>query len=250
MGRMIVLALVLSTVTLALVPSAEAYPTVSTRTETRAEAGAPLNGWHFVRRGTVATPPAPVAVTQPDGRTAYETAFVPYAQVGGITLNHPAALVERIGLHQSNHEGARDQEMTDTAASPVLLDSRGRLSGRQSAADIVVAPDSEIRSPVSGTVIRSGTYVLYCEHSDDFVVIDPDGHPGWEVKMLHIDGVQVVPGDRVLAGVTVIAPRATVLPFASQVDATTARPSWPHTHLEVIDPSIPNVSNGGSGSSC
>ncbi len=231
-------------------PPADAYPLASTRIQAGPDDRAPYNGWHYVRRGSVPTPPTVRARTQADGRTAYETGFVPYATVGGVTLHHPAAVIERIGLHQSNHEGARDQEMMDTAASPVLLESRGRLSGPQSAADIVVAPDTEIRSPVTGTVVRAGTYVLYCRHSDDFVVIDPDGHPGWEVKMLHIDGVQVAPGDRVLAGVTVLAPRATPLPFRSQVDDTTAEPSWPHTHLEVIDPSIPNVSNGGSGSSC
>jgi murein DD-endopeptidase MepM/ murein hydrolase activator NlpD len=208
------------------------------------------NGWHYVRRGRGAVAPAPVAKVQADGRTAYDTAYVPFAQVGGITLHHPSQVVERIGLHQSNHEGARDLELTGTAAAPVVLESRGRLSGRQSAADVVVAPDAPLRAPVSGTVIRAGTYVLYCDHSDDFVVISPDGRPEWEVKILHIDGVQVVAGDRVSAGVTVIAPRATVLPFASQVDGTTARPAWPHTHIEVIDPSIPNVSNGGSGSDC
>ncbi len=211
---------------------------------------APNNGWHFVRAGSTAVAPQPVAVTMPDGRTAYDTAFVPYGQVGSITLLHPARIVERIGLHESNHEGARDQEMRDTAASSVVLESRGRQAGRQSAADIVVAPDTELRSPVSGTVIRSGTYTLYCQYSDDFVVIAPDAEPAFEVKLLHIDGVQVVPGDQVIAGVTVIAPRATVLPFGSQVEQTTAQPPWPHTHLEVIDPSIPNVSNGGSGSSC
>ncbi|MGI9018835.1 MAG: hypothetical protein ACR2HR_17315 [Euzebya sp.] len=207
-------------------------------------------GWHYVRGGEGATPPAPTPFTTADGRSAFATSFVPFATVGAITLHHPAATVERIGLHQSNHEGARDQQMTDTAASPILLDSRGRMSGRQSAADVMVAPDTPIRSPVSGTVLRSGTYVLYCDYSDDFVVIAPDAQPSWEVKMLHIDGVQVVAGDQVQAGVTQIAPRATVLPFASQVEAGSGRPAWPHTHIEVIDPSIPNVPNGGSGSNC
>lgn len=38
------------------------------------------------------------------------------------------------------------------------------------------------------------------------------------------------------------APRQ--LPFESQVDAfRTADPAWPHVHVEVIDPSIPNVPN-------
>lgn len=205
---------------------------------------------HYIRGGLWPQPVGPTAITQPDGRTVYTTEFSPFATVGQITLSHPAQTVERIGLHQSNHEGARDLQVTAQAAGPVVLESRGRESGLQSAADIVVAPDTEIRSPVSGTVLRSGTYVLYCDYSDDFAVIAPDEQPDWEVKVLHIDGVTVAPGEYVQAGMTVIAGRATVLPFASQVDDTTADPPWPHTHIEVIDPSIPNVPNGGSGSDC
>ena len=214
------------------------------------EAAAPHNGWHFTRDGEGSPPPAPVAKPMLDGRTAYDTAYVPFATVNGIRLHHPAKVVERIGFHQSNHEGARELSVAETAAAPVLLDSRGRLSGRHSAADVVVAPGVEIRSPVTGVVVRAGTYTLYCDHQDDYVVIAPDALPAWEVKVLHIDGVAVVAGDRVMAGVTMIAPQATVLPFGSQVDRTTAQPSWPHTHIEIVDPSIENVPNGGSGSDC
>lgn len=208
---------------------------------------APHNAWRYTRGGD-APPPAPVAKPMADGRTAYDTAYVPFAEVGGITLHHPSKVVEAIGFHQSNHEGAREQAVAKTAAGPVLLGDRGRLSGRHSAADVVVAPDVEIRSPVTGVVIRAGTYTLYCDHLDDYVVIAPDANPAWEVKVLHIDGVVVAAGDRVRAGSTMIAPRATVLPFRSQVDGHTASPAWPHTHIEVVDPSIPNVPNGGSGS--
>jgi hypothetical protein len=38
----------------------------------------------------------------------------------------------------------------------------------------------------------------------------------------------------------VLAPRPTKLPVASQVDDTTASPPWPHVHIEVVDPSIPD----------
>lgn len=206
-------------------------------------------GWRYVRGGDF-QPVAPSTRAMPDGRTAYDTGHVPFAAAGAVGLVHPAAVVERIGFHQSNHEGAREQAVAATAAGPVLLPDRGRLSSRHSSADVVVAPDTEVRAPVTGTVLRSGTYVLYCRYSDDYAVIAPDAQPAWEVKVLHIDGVQVQPGDRVVAGVTVLAPRATVLPFTSQVDAHTADPAWPHVHLEVIDPSIPDVPNGGSGSGC
>jgi hypothetical protein len=122
------------------------------------------------------------------------------------------------------------------------------LTSSRTAADVVVEPGSEIRAPVSGVVKRSGTYVLYCKYSDDFLVIAPDANPAWEVKLLHISGVAVTAGQRVEAGVTVVAPHATQLPFESQVDeARTQEPAWPHVHVEVVDPSIRNVPSPGGG---
>ena len=170
------------------------------------------------------------------------------AAVGAVVLHHPSDRVERVGFHQSNHEGAQEMTVLPTAVQPVTLESRERLTGAHSAVDVVVDPAAAIRSPVTGTVKRAGTYVLYCRYSDDYVVIAPDGQPNLEVKILHIDGEQVTKGQRVEAGVTLLAPRPTPLPFESQVDELrSADPAWPHVHIEVVDPSIPNVASPGSG---
>jgi biotin carboxyl carrier protein len=196
---------------------------------------------------TTAAPPTTEAIP----RVLVATGFAPFATVGQLVLVHPAAQVEVVGFHESNHDGARQMELAPEAARPLQLESRERGTASRSAADIVVPPDAEIRAPVSGTVLRAGSYVLYCEHQDDYVVIDPDGRPGYEVKVLHIDGVQVQAGQRVEAGATVLAPRPTQLPFESQVDEQTASPAWPHVHIEVVDPTIPDrPSPGGGGSSC
>lgn len=178
----------------------------------------------------------------PEGQT-----FVPFATFAEVTLVHPSVRVERIGFHESNHDGARQLEPTPDAIAPIVLDSRQRGTGSRTAADIVVEPGTEIRAPVTGTVLRAGGYILYCDHHDDFLVIEPDSRPGWEVKLLHINGVMVSAGDRVEAGVTVVAPEATVLPFDSQVDEFTRTPPWPHVHIEVVDPSIPDRPSTGGG---
>ena len=172
--------------------------------------------------------------------------FPVFATVGGVTLRQPAEHVELIGYHQSNHEGARDMTALASRTPSTVLPSRGRLSGPRSAADIVAARGAEIRSPVTGTVKRAGTYTLYCRYTDDYAVIEPDEHRGGEVKLLHIDGVRVRAGDRVVAGETVLAGGPTPLPFASQVDDHNDS-GWPHVHLEVVDLSIPDVRNPGSG---
>ncbi len=202
----------------------------------------------------LATPPTTVEPTTtteppPPPRRVHETGWSPFATVGNLTLTHPAARVEMIGFHQAGHDGARQMDPTGSAASPLTLEDRRRETGDRTAADVVVEPETEIRSPVSGRVVRGSRYVLYCKYSDDYVVIAPDAEPAWEVKILHIDGLQVRAGQRVTAGVTVLAPRATQLPFESQVDERrTAEPAWPHVHIEVVDPRIPDKpSPGGDG---
>ena len=172
-------------------------------------------------------------------RAVTEQAWAPFATVGGVTLTHPSSRVERVAFHQSTNDGAMQLTALPTAVAPLTLDDRKRDTGARGAADVVVDPARDIRAPVTGRVTRAGRYVLYCDHSDDYAVIEPDDHPGWEVKILHIDGVTVRAGSRVVAGQTVIAPRPTQLPFESQVDEVrTADPAWPHVHIEVVDPTI------------
>ncbi len=165
--------------------------------------------------------------------------WAPFASFSGVILIQPSINIERIGFHESDHDGAQQLDIAANTVFPIVLESRGRGTGSRTAADVVVKPDTEIRAPVTGTVIRAGGYVLDCDHRDGFVVIEPDAHPGWEVNVVHITGVQVSPGDRVEAGVTVLAPGATDLPFDSQIDSHTAEPSWPHVQIELLDPAIP-----------
>lgn len=174
--------------------------------------------------------------------------YIPFAVAGDVTLHFPSSRVEHVGFHQSNDEGAQHLDALP-GIEAFTLDDRGRETDRQGSADVVVDPETEIRAPVSGTVISSGSYVLYCNNFDYYLNIEPDDHPGWKVRMLHLAELTVGTGDRVEVGQTVVATKARQLPFASQVDdIRTADPAWPHVHMEVVDPSIPNVPNPGSGS--
>ncbi len=198
--------------------------------------------WLRVEVGRAVDPGDVPAIRQ---AAAIERRHPRFAMAVDVLLRLPSDRVELVGYHQSNHDGAR--RMTPLGELGVTMDSRGRDTDRHGSADIALPKGTEIYSPVSGTVVRSGTYTLYCDYRDDYVVIDPDDHPGWEVKMLHIDGVQVHQGDRVEAGVTLIAPRPTVLPFESQVNDHTRESDTPHVHVEVVDPSIPDRPSPGGG---
>lgn len=134
-----------------------------------------------------------------------------------------------------------------TAASPVTLEAPDRLTGAQTAADVVVDPAVEIRGPVTGTVNAPGA--TSCSAGTATTSSSSPRTPsrgGGEDP--HINGVRVRPGDRVAAGETLIAPAPTQLPFESQVDEVrTADPPWPHVHVEVVHPSIPNRPSPGGG---
>jgi hypothetical protein len=197
---------------------------------------------------TTTTTLPPATTTTAPVRVVAQQRWSPFATVGGVTLLHPSSRVERIGFHQSSHEGARELVALEGAAAPITLESRDRLTPARTAADIVVDPAVEIRAPVSGVVKRGGGYTLYCEHHDEYAVIAPDGRPGWEVKVLNVTGLRVRKGDRVVAGETVLATAARQLPFESQVDELrTVDPAWPHVHVEVVDPAIPKIPSPGSG---
>ncbi len=168
------------------------------------------------------------------------------ATVAGLTLRAPAAVVERAGFHQSSHPGALRMEASDPAPIRTsVMASRNRGTDRQGAIDVAVEPSTAVVAPIAGTVARAGEYILYCRYRDGFVVINPDGRPDLEVKVLHVQGVAVGAGDRVEVGQR-LAARATRFPFVSQIDELTGEPSWPHVHVEVVDPSVPRNSSGGT----
>ena len=187
----------------------------------------------------VTTPPPP-----PPPRVTTTTGYQPFATAGPVVLHAPGDVVEAIGFHQAGHDGAVPQSPLPGPVRSGLLDQRGRDTHPQGASDIVMDPAREVRAPVTGTVVRAGTYALYCRHPDHSLVIEPDTRPGWEVKVLHFEGLQVRAGDRVEAGVTVVGTAPRLLPFSSQIDDHTAPPHWPHVHIEVVDPSVPDRKTG------
>jgi hypothetical protein len=198
---------------------------------------------------TSTTAPVPpgstTSTTRPHPKRVVTTqAWVPYASTGPVVLHHVADRIESIGFHESARDGAQALTPLSTSVRWFTMDTRDRDTNPRGASDIVVEPDREIRAPVTGTVLRAGTYTLYCDHVDQFAVIEPDARPGWEVKVLHVDGLALAKGQRVEAGVTRLAARARVLPFPSQVEEYTGLPPWPHVHIEVVDPSLPDRPTG------
>ena len=186
----------------------------------------------------------------PDGRPSDRSVHVlegrPLATVAGLTIMAPAAVIERAGFHQSSHPGALGMSPAQpSAVRSTTMASRNRGTHERGAIDIVIEPSMAITAPVTGTVVRAGSYDLYCRYPDGYVVINPDSRPDLEVKILHIQHVTVEAGQWVRAG-DPVAWHPTTFPFRSQIDDLTADPSWPHIHIEVVDPSIPRKPSSGT----
>lgn len=176
----------------------------------------------------------------------HDTGYAVFALAGDLEVRMPVSRYETVGFHESGHDGAFQLEVVDLDDWTTLA-SRGRGTGSRTAADIVTRVDEPVMAPIDGTVIRAGSYTLYCDHTDNFVVIEPSGRPGWELKIFHFSGLQVGVGDEVTASDTMIGTGGRILPFVSQVDEFTAEPSNPHVHIEVIDTSIPDRPSSGGG---
>ena len=176
----------------------------------------------------------------------HDTGYAVFALAGDLEVRMPVSRYETVGFHESGHDGAFQLEVVNLDDWSTLA-SRGRGTGSRTAADIVARVDEPVMAPIDGTVIRAGSYTLYCDHTDNFVVIEPSGRPGWELKIFHFSGLQVGVGDEVIASDTMIATGGRILPFVSQVDEFTAEPSNPHVHIEVIDTSIPDRPSSGGG---
>ncbi|MDB4103122.1 M23 family metallopeptidase [Acidimicrobiales bacterium] len=200
---------------------------------------------------TATSEPVPAAGGEtgpPVSHVVANMGFVTLGQAGSTTIRIPAGLVELIGFHEASHPGSKAINAAASGLPAMVLSSRGRGTPAQSAVDIVVPPGEPLRAPVTGTVVAARQYVLYCKHQDSLVYIEPDGLPGWQVRLFHVQGDLPAVGSRVIAGETVVASGgANPLPFESQIDEFTAEPSWPHTHLEVVDTSVPDDRPPGGG---
>jgi murein DD-endopeptidase MepM/ murein hydrolase activator NlpD len=154
-----------------------------------------------------------------------------FASAEGVDIHVPSKHVVLIGFHQASFPVAKQMDAIDDGVEMTTLPSRGRGTGRRSAADVSVEPGTEVLAPVSGEVVEVQRYALYGRYPDVKVRIVPDDNPDMLVSIVHVTGAKVSVGDTVEGGVTVLAEESTQFPFASQIDRFAGR--LPHAHVEI-----------------
>lgn len=172
----------------------------------------------------------------------------PFAMVAGIPLHDPAAAPVAFGYHEAasrdavplaplgrlrrnaNRTRFERPEPSDGPAY-LVMSSRGRGTPATSAVDVAITRGRDVLAPVSGVVAESRRYRLYDLFPDRKVLLIPVGRPDLRVAVIHLSGVAVRRGDRVVAGSSVLG-RPRDLPFRSQVNDYIG-PGIPHVHIEV-----------------
>jgi hypothetical protein len=109
---------------------------------------------------------------------------------------------------------------------------RGRGDSNFTAADCAVPPKTVVLAPVDGVVTSVRHYKLYGYIDDLRLEIKPDGAPHLRVVMIHITGVKVTKGDRVVGGVTPVAV-VRHLPIVSTINRFVPVKSVDHVHVQV-----------------
>lgn len=170
----------------------------------------------------------------------------PFATVGAVELRLPG-VVRGLGFHESANRRTlpmapigrgdvhttREFAISDQAGDArwMVMPSRRRMQGPTTAADIAMPRDQPVVAPVTGTVIGVSNYALYGRVPDQLIEIVADADPNLVIRVLHVHGMSVEPGQRIEAGVTPLAAGARVLPFRSQIDRFLG--AHPHVHIEV-----------------
>ncbi len=195
-----------------------------------------------------------------EGRPVERFAVPPLmAHVGQLQLLLPSLEVVLVGFHEASFQDAvglgpigtliDNQNTTKFVDDQVgrgetdfhILASRGRYQGATTAVDVVLAPGINVLSPVTGTVTDVRKYQLYGRYEDTRIEIQPDDAPELRIVLIHVRGVDIRTGDRVVGGETILAEEANVFPFSSQVDRYTEPDRYGHVHIEVKPPGQPTT---------
>lgn len=194
----------------------QAYPRVASAVPVGSSAATDMR-----RTSTPSSTPAP----KPKPSTLATTGT--FARMAGSKLRiHLPALSDKlvaVGFHQADNRKAlrflpsMKCHRIDTAAKTRALlkkdhslklfqqPLRGRHDSNFTAADCAVLPKTTVVAPVSGVVTSVRHYKLYGRIYDLRLEIKPDGARHLRVVMIHITGVKVKKGQRVVGGITPVA---------------------------------------------
>lgn len=196
------------------------------------------------------------------------------AEYNGVTINLPvaAADITTVGFHQasgnkavsmrclvpdhgSESAGGIASAGSAAAASLTVWDGSvhrmwrsNRTGPADTAADVGANAGSPVFAPVTGTVTIVKDYQLYGKYDDVEIHIEPDGLPGLELVLIHVESPTVVPGTRVFAGLTQLASVRRMGDKLNMQLAQYTSNGGDHVHMQLnkIQPGVNGAGQDGS----
>jgi len=176
---------------------------------------------------------------------------------GGIEIKSPIKYSECLGpqFHEAANEGNNCPAMqpvgtcllNDNAshAAPGMSfstgndpyycveETRNRGTYSTTACDVQAKAGTTTYAPVSGVVVVAEPYMLYGAYPDLRVRIRIDGHPDYQMAMLHMSQLLVSVGQRVEAGKTPIGVVRDLVPYFNSGPNPYTRNDGNHTHIQI-----------------
>ncbi|MHB9004672.1 MAG: hypothetical protein ACYC6C_11530 [Coriobacteriia bacterium] len=178
-------------------------------------------------------------------RTLTELAF---HQASGDKSYHMTSLLPDADTGAaSDKRGTGRQVATETAGPQILTGAvlrmwRSNRSGApDTAADIGAKPGTPVFAPVTGEVIQVKPYLLYNEHQDYEIHIQPTGWPGVDVVLIHVDKPVVQAGDRVIGGCTQLAEVRKLSDRVTHQISEYTRDGGDHVHIQLNKTATPGT---------
>ncbi|MBK5094025.1 MAG: M23 family metallopeptidase, partial [Actinobacteria bacterium] len=187
---------------------------------------------------------------------------VTFATWNGVELKSPIRYSDLLGciFHEASVEGSDGKPNGTQAIQPVgqclrndnpsacypgvdlntdgdpayfIEETRGRGTYSTTACDVQAKAGAEVVSPVDGTVLTAGSYLLYGRYPDLRVNILIDGQPGYHIAVLHMSSLAVSRGERVEAGKTVIGTVRDLVPYFHSGPNDYTREEGNHAHIQI-----------------
>ncbi len=124
-----------------------------------------------------------------------------------------------------------------------IEESRSRGTYSTTACDVQAKAGTVVYSPVTGLVVVSESYLLYGQYPDLRVRIAMDGHPGYQMAVLHMSQLLVSVGQWAEAGKTPVGVVRDLVPYFNSGPNPYTRDDGNHTHIQI------NYTGGGAGAS-
>lgn len=137
---------------------------------------------------------------------------------------------------KDDNPGARHPSVVlENGSDPAYFieETRERGTFSTTACDVQSKAGCNVYSPVDGTVLEAGGYLLYGSYPDSLVRISVDGFPGYHLAVLHMDLITVAAGQRVEAGKTLIGRVRDLVPYFHSGPNPYTREEGNHVHLQI-----------------